>query len=147
MEIVLFIGIQAAGKSEFYKQHFYKTHIRINLDMLRTRNRENILIDACLKAKQDFVVDNTNATRCIRKKYIDQAKQSGFKVIGYYFQSSITDALVRNQTRSGKEKVPVPAILATAKKLEQPKLVEGFDQLLCVSIKDNNFVVEEYKHD
>jgi len=147
MEIILFIGIQAVGKSEFYKHFFYKTHIRINLDMLRTRNRENILIDACLKANQPFVVDNTNATICVRKKYIEQAKQSGFKVIGYYFESSITDALARNQTRVGKEKVPVPAILATAKKLEQPKLAEGFDQLLCVSIKDNNFVVEEYKHD
>ena len=56
MNMILFIGIQATGKSEFYKRNFYKTHIRINLDMLKTRHRERILIGACLTAKQPFVI-------------------------------------------------------------------------------------------
>jgi len=42
MELIIFIGIQATGKSEFYKRRFYNTHIRINLDMLKTRNKEKI---------------------------------------------------------------------------------------------------------
>ena len=63
MEAVLFIGIQAAGKSTFYQQRFFKTHIRINLDMMKTRHRENRLLETCLAIKQPFVVDTTNPTR------------------------------------------------------------------------------------
>ncbi len=63
MEAVVFTGIQAAGKSTFFKAHFVDTHIRINLDMLRTRHREKLLIAACLQAKQRFVVENTNLVR------------------------------------------------------------------------------------
>ena len=40
MECVIFIGIQASGKTEFYKQNFFKTHVRISMDMLKTRHRE-----------------------------------------------------------------------------------------------------------
>ena len=60
MEAVILIGIQATGKSTFYKEYFYDTHVRINLDMLKTRRREDILLQACIQAKQSFVVDNTN---------------------------------------------------------------------------------------
>jgi len=35
-DAVIFTGIQASGKSTFYKEQFSRTHIRINLDMLRT---------------------------------------------------------------------------------------------------------------
>lgn len=62
MEAIIFIGIQGAGKSTFYRHHFFNTHIRINLDMLKTRHREQIFLQACLEAKQPFVVDNTNPT-------------------------------------------------------------------------------------
>jgi len=110
MEAVIFIGIQATGKSTFYKEKFFKTHIRINLDMLRTRNRKDIFIDACIKAKQPFVVDNTNPTIEDRKKYIDKAKNANFKVVGYYFQSNIAEAIKKNETREGKEHIPLAGI-------------------------------------
>ena len=50
MEAILFIGIQASGKSTFFAERFFKTHVRINLDMLRTRHREELLVKACLEA-------------------------------------------------------------------------------------------------
>jgi len=50
--------------------------------MLKTRNRKDIFLDACIKAKQPFVVDNTNPSIEDRKKYIDIAKSAKFKVIG-----------------------------------------------------------------
>ena len=40
MEAIVFIGLQASGKSSFYKERFFSTHVRISLDLLRTRNRE-----------------------------------------------------------------------------------------------------------
>jgi predicted kinase len=48
MEIVILMGIPASGKSTFYQQRFSTTHLRINLDMLRTRRRECSLFDWCL---------------------------------------------------------------------------------------------------
>jgi len=47
MEAVLLIGIQASGKTTFYRERFFDTHIRISLDMLRTRERERVLMNAC----------------------------------------------------------------------------------------------------
>jgi len=144
MNMILFTGIQATGKSEFYKRNFYKTHIRINLDMLRTRNRERIIIEACLTAKQSFVVDNTNLTKNERKRYIDEAKHAGFEVIGYYFKSSINEAIERNEQREGKEKVPPVAIRGSHAKLELPSQTEGYNQIFYVYIDNDNFIIEEY---
>ena len=99
MEAVIFIGIQGSGKSTFYKERFVDTHIRINLDMLKTRHREQYLVNACIVAKQAFVVDNTNPTRADRSRYIEPAKAAGFKVIGYYFQPRSKPA--NSGTRTG----------------------------------------------
>lgn len=148
MEVIIFIGIQATGKSTFYKENFFKSHMHINLDMLKTRTRENIFIEGCIRAKQPFVVDNTNSTIEDRKKYIDIAKEAGFSVIGYYFQSNIKDAIARNENRTGKECVPARGIGGTYKKLVLPAYDEGFDKLYYVSIgEDNNFIVEEWKNE
>jgi predicted kinase len=144
MEMILLIGIQATGKSEFYRRGFCKTHIRINLDMLRTRHRENIFLEACIRAKQPFVVDNTNPTREARRKYIELAQAAGFTIIGYYFRSDLKDALARNEQRTGKEQLPRPALLATHRKLEPPNYDEGFDALHYVRIENEEFVIEEY---
>ena len=39
MQAVIFIGIQGSGKTTFYRDRFFNTHFRINLDMLKTRHR------------------------------------------------------------------------------------------------------------
>ena len=46
MQLLLFCGVQASGKSSYYKAHFADTHIRLNLDMLRTRHREALLFQS-----------------------------------------------------------------------------------------------------
>jgi len=51
MQAIIFTGIQAAGKTSFYLERFFRTHVRINLDMLRTRHREWLLLNACIEAK------------------------------------------------------------------------------------------------
>ena len=63
MEAVIFIGIQGTGKSSFYQEQFFHTHVRINLDMLKTKHRLRLLFNACLEAGQSFLLDNTNARR------------------------------------------------------------------------------------
>ena len=145
MEALIFIGIQGAGKSTFYKERFFQSHVRINLDMLRTRRRERLLLAACLEARQPFVVDNTNVTRGARANYIEAARGGGFRVIGYYFRADVRAALRRNKLREGRERVPDKGVLGTLKRLEVPQLVEGFDELFYVwTSEENHFIVEPW---
>lgn len=145
MEAVIFIGIQASGKSSFFRERFFDTHVRINLDMLKTRHRERILLEACLASKQPFVVDNTNPTKQDRGRYIRPARAAGFRVVGYYFQSRIEECKRRNERRPGKQAVTVRGVLGTYNRLEVPSLDEGFDALHYVRIgPDGSFIVEEW---
>jgi predicted kinase len=145
MEAVIFIGIQATGKSTFYKERFSDTHVHINLDMLKTRRREDILLDACVRARQSFVVDNTNILARERAKYIILARLAGYEVTGYYFQSRLQDALQRNQQRSGKAVIPPKGVLAKYHALERPRYREGFDRLYYVTIgPSGSFQVVEW---
>lgn len=145
MDAIIFIGIQATGKSTFFQQRFFNTHIRINLDMLKTRNRERILLAACLEAKQPFVIDKTNVTREARAGYISQAKAAGFSVTGYYFKSALQAALERNSRRSGKALIPEKGVIGAYRKLQLPSFDEGFDRLFYVEIADDGqFIVREW---
>lgn len=146
MEAILFIGIPASGKSTFYKERFFDTHIRINLDMLKTRKRETLILQACLAAKQPFVIDNTNVLKTERAPYIEQVRAAGFRVIGYYFQARLQEALERNRQRSGKANIPEKGLLARYSQLQIPSLDEGFDQLFYVTIAPENagFTVKEW---
>jgi predicted kinase len=145
MEAIIFIGIQATGKSTFYKELFFTTHMRINLDMLKTRSRERLLVEACIAAKQSFVVDNTNVLKRERMYYIESAKPAGFHITGYYFQSALQDALQRNSKRTGKANIPEIGVIAKHRQLEIPDHSEGFDRLYYVSIDQtsNEFLVRE----
>ncbi|RYU97491.1 AAA family ATPase [Emticicia agri] len=144
MQAIIFCGIQATGKSTFYKKHFFRTHVHISLDLLKNRHREDVFLQACLSTQQAFVVDNTNPTKAEREKYILAARQRKYKVIGYYFKSDVKDALYRNAFREGKENIPEVGIRGTYKKLEVPDLTEGFDKLYIVEIKDDDFLVKAY---
>ncbi len=145
MEAIIFVGIQATGKSTFYRERFFDTHIRINLDMLRTRYRERLLVGACVTAKQPFVVDNTNVLRAERAHYISMARAARFRVVGYYFRSDVREALQRNGQRTGMRAIPVKGILGTYKRLQAPTRDEGFDVLYSVHIDARNeFIVAEW---
>lgn len=145
MEAVIFIGIQATGKSTFYQERFYHSHVRISLDMLRTRVREDILLEAVIRAKAAFVVDNTNVLRLERAKYIRAAKPAGYRVIGYYFESLLKDALRRNQQREGRAVVADEALRNKIHHLQPPSYSEGFDALYFVSIDPlGGFVVRDW---
>ena len=150
MQAVIFCGIQGAGKSTFYRERFFDTHVRINLDMFRTRHREWLFLRACIEAKQPFVVDNTNPTVTERARYILPAKDAGYRVIGYYFQSDVKAAIERNNRCDDRRRVPVPGIYGTRKRLQVPSSAEGFDELYSVQIPqiaNESFLVEPWRVD
>ncbi len=146
MTAIILIGLPASGKSTFCRERFFDTHVRINLDMLRTRHREKLLLDTCIAARQPFVVDNTNGTRKERERFIAPARKGGFRVVGYYFSSTIREALERNRQREGRAQIPDKGVLGIARRLEIPSHAEGFDELWYVRLDDKGgFVVEEWQ--
>ncbi len=138
MQLILFTGVQASGKSTFYQQYFYHTHLRLNLDMLKTRHRENILFEAALISKTKIVIDNTNMTRIDRERYIQRAKDADFEIISYYFETDLDSTLRRNAKREGKANIPEKGVKATFNRLEIPRQSEGFDELFRVKLIENN---------
>lgn len=147
MELLLLCGIQATGKSTFCKQRFSDSHIRLNLDILRTRHREDLIFQACLAAKQPVVIDNTNPTVAERARYILPARTAGFRVGCYYFESRIADALRRNASRDPSLQVPEVGVKSTSAKLQIPTAAEGFDAMHYVRLTDSGFDVQEWKHE
>ena len=141
MQLIIFIGIQGAGKSTFFKQQFSDTHMRINGDMLKTHHREQILFEACLTSKTKIVIDKTNATPQHRQPYISQATAHHFEVIAYYFDCPFDEALARNNARTGKAKIPEVGVKGTFKKLTPPSFEEGFDKIYQVQLIDNEFII------
>ncbi len=141
MELVLLIGIQAAGKTTFCQRRLVSTHVRINLDTLKKRTREAGVVQECIAKKQPLVIDNTNVLAFDRARYIPLAKAVGYRVKGYVFECSVEDAVRRNSRRSGTARVPPHVIYAAMAKLEPPTWAEGFDELYRVMVVGNDFVV------
>ena len=145
MEAVILVGIQASGKTTFYKQRFFDTHVRISRDLLRTKNRESLLLDACIRGQQPFVVDNTNPLAEERARYIAPAREARFRVVCYYFRTETRAAIARNNKREGRAKVPIPGLLGTYKKLQEPRPDEGFDEIYVVTLTpENEYIVEPF---
>jgi predicted kinase len=146
MEAVILVGIQGAGKSTFYAERFSGTHKRINLDELKTREREREIFEEYLREKRSFVVDNTNMKAAERARYIAAARAAGYRVAGYFLEATMKDAMRRNNLRTGKAKVPAPAIAGALKRLEPMRKEEGFDQIFVVkSLDGGKFEVEEMR--
>lgn len=139
------IGLQGSGKSTFYKNYLSQDYVRVNLDTLKTRYQENLLISECLNQEKSFAVDNTNPTREDRAKYISLAKPRGYHIIGYFMESKIRDCMARNALREGKARVPDIAIAATSNKLELPSFEEGFDELYFVKNDGSSMTIEPWR--
>lgn len=145
MQAIIFMGIQATGKSSFYKANFFNSHVRISLDLLNTKNKQARFLQTCFDTHTQFVVDNTNPTQAVRKAFITKAKEYKYEVVGYYFKSSISEALERNALRTGKERIPDVGVRKCFATLEMPQKAEGFDQLHYVQLADDGFRISDWQ--
>ncbi|MCP3164683.1 ATP-binding protein [Myxococcus qinghaiensis] len=152
MELILFIGLQASGKSRFFQRHFADTHVLVSKDLWpharRKEARQRRLIVEALGAGRSVVVDNTHPTLAQRAPLIALGHEQGAHVLGFYFESRLADCLARNAKREGRARVPEVALFATVKQLRRPSLEEGFDSLYHVSwTVDGGFIVEDWKEE
>jgi predicted kinase len=152
LELIIFIGLQASGKSSFYQQQLATNYIHVSKDLLRNNrnraSRQQRLIEEALQAGRSAVVDNTNVTLADRAELIRQGRQHHATIIGYYFESQVSQCLERNRKRTGKARVPDVAIFATLKRLVRPSYQEGFDRLFHVHIsEDGTFKISNWIED
>ncbi len=148
MELIIFIGLQASGKSTFFRQKFAMTHEHISKDLMPRKGKEQRqqqLIEAALQADKSIVVDNTNPSQLDRTGIIQQGKRYQATIIGYYFSSVIEECMQRNLQREGKALVPDVGFYSTVKKLEKPDYAEGFDRLFYVRIgEEKDFIISPW---
>jgi predicted kinase len=145
LECVIFVGLQASGKTTFYNERFRTTHEHVSKDEFRharnRRLRQAALIDSALCSGRSVVLDNTNPTPADRKAAIELARLRRARVVAYYFDSTIRASLARNREREGRQRVPDVAIFTTAKRLVPPSTAEGFDEIRTVQLTEGGFVV------
>jgi hypothetical protein len=118
MEAIVLCGVQGSGKTSLYRDRFAATHEHVSLDVLGSRAREAALIATCLEEGRPFVVDNTNPTAADRARYIDMAREAGFKVVCYLVEGDGQSVHVGPGTAA-----------ATARRFVRPAPEEGFDEL------------------
>lgn len=134
MEMILFVGLPGSGKSTYYKNHFFNTHLRISNDLLKTKNRTKRLLDFCNETDMSFVVDNTNVTKAERSFFIQTVNGWKQKIVirCIYFNCNVETCIERNRNRSGNDRIPDCAIFSKAKLFEVPVMEEGFDEIVAI---------------
>jgi predicted kinase len=147
VELAILSGLQASGKSTFYRQALAGTHTHISKDnwpnARHREQRQRREIAEALAAGRDVAVDNTNPSPHEREPLIDLAHKAGAKAVGYWFPPDPGVSLARNAQREGRTRVPNVGLFSTLKRLTRPSYAEGFDELYKVRADDQGgFTVE-----
>lgn len=145
-EFIIFVGLQGAGKSTWYREHFAMTHALVSKDLLPKQQkqlRQMQLLTEYLAAGQSVVVDNTNPTIADRAPLIAIGHTYGATLIAYYFDVPFALCLQRNRQRSGLARVPDIALYALNKRFTAPTSAEGFDQVLRVTLDADGTAVSQ----
>ena len=132
-------GLQGAGKTTLYRDRWLETHVRVSMDLVRTRAREAALLELCLTTRQPFVVDNTNPTVADRARYVEPARAAGFRVVGFLVDASFGEAMAGNAERA--RRVPERGVAGAARRFIRPAPEEGFDELWHAVAADGAFRV------
>lgn len=147
-EVAILVGLQAAGKTTFYRHRLAATHAHVSKDAFRhNRNRQRRqmqLIAEALESGRDVAVDNTNPSPQEWDPIIALARAHGAPVVGYWFVPDVAESLRRNAARSGFRRVPDVGVFATLKRMRAPRPSDGFARVYEVRPDGaGDFVVSE----
>jgi len=69
----------------------------------------------------------------------------GHRAVGYFFEPDPKGSLERNNRRGGRCRVPPAGLFGTLKRLQRPRISEGFDELFLVNLSPaGEFVVRRW---
>ncbi|MGI5347713.1 AAA family ATPase [Streptomyces sp. CA-250714] len=133
-ELAVLVGLQAAGKSTFYRQHL-AGHTLVSKDRFprsarRKQQRQLRLIDEALSAGQAVAVDNTNPSPREWTPLVLLGRSHGARVTAYWFPPDLAASLRRNAAREGRARVPDVGVHATHERLLRPTPADGFDTVV-----------------
>ncbi|WP_221890980.1 ATP-binding protein [Microbispora sp. KK1-11] len=139
-EVAVLVGLQASGKTTFYRQRLAATHAHVSKDNwpnARHRQRRQLRVIAeTLEEGRNVAVDNTNPSPEEWGPLIVAAKEHGARVVAYWFPPDLTTSLDRNARRPGRARVPEVGIHTTVKRLRRPRPSDGFDAVHTVTFDD-----------
>lgn len=135
-ELIILVGFPGSGKS-----HFAKTHLKgyeiINRDTLNSMQKCVSTVQDILQKGKSCVVDNTNPDQGSRRKFIDIAKNLGIKsrcfMMNTSYHHSRHNNTYRELTDSTHDKIPDMIINSYKTKFAEPKLSEGFIEIIRVN--------------
>jgi bifunctional polynucleotide phosphatase/kinase len=138
LDLVLFVGPPAAGKTSFYRNHFAgRDYAWVNQDTLGSAAKCQAAVRKHLEQGRSVVVDNTNRNAATRRHYLDLAHgMANVRVRCIYFD--VPKDLCRHnnfyRVRAGLQPVNEPrhllpemAFSSYFNSVEPPKRQEGFD--------------------
>lgn len=129
---VLFVGMQGTGKTGFYRRYFSDAYTRIALSELGSRLGEKQLVADCIAHGVSFVIDAQNLTVADRRRYFESAREAGYRIVGYYFPSTMEESLARaglSRDKNARRRQKKAEL-----RLQMPEYSEGFDELYTVTI-------------
>lgn len=142
-EVLILVGFPGSGKTHFAKNIIKSGFGYINADTMGTIANCLSAFEEKLKDGCSVIVDNTNLTVEIRKRYIDIAKTFGFKIRCLFFNTPFEicrhNNILRNYLSNNKISIiPKIAYYKFKKILVEPTLDEGF-----YKIEEHNFKLDE----
>nr|WP_042194421.1 ATP-binding protein [Kibdelosporangium sp. MJ126-NF4]CEL21308.1 polynucleotide kinase 3-phosphatase-like [Kibdelosporangium sp. MJ126-NF4]CTQ96125.1 polynucleotide kinase 3-phosphatase-like [Kibdelosporangium sp. MJ126-NF4] len=147
MEVAILIGLQASGKTTFYRRHLAKTHDHVSKDNFpnarKPQKRQLRLIEEALSEGRGVAVDNTNPAPAEWAPLIATARAFAATVTAYWFPVDVEASIARNAARANP--VPDVGLFTTLGRLRRPTLSDGFDKVYSVTFDDTGeFTVTEH---
>ncbi|XAO22135.1 polynucleotide kinase 3'-phosphatase [Cryptococcus bacillisporus CA1280] len=142
VEIVIFVGYPASGKSSFFRKHFQPAgYVHVNQDILRTRQKCLNVAEEAVKSGKSVVIDNTNRNRETRAYWVSLASKLNVPIRLFHFLCPPELAKHNNLYRAyypppdepTRELLPYIAFAGFETAFEEPKKEEGFDEIRTVN--------------
>jgi predicted kinase len=106
MELIIFMGQPASGKTAYFEKHFAGTHTRISSE---DGKKQRARMEETFGRRGSVVADHGNATIAERTEWIQVARMHGATVKGIIFRGS-----------------------TAGPNWEEPRFEEAFDQLTTI---------------
>ena len=130
---MIFCGLQASGKTTFFRERLATTHAHVSKDNFRSNRRperrQRQLIEEAFAQGRSVAVDNTNPTAAERVPLVQLGRAAGARVVACWFDAKLQECLERNRGREGKARVPEVALRVTQRRLVPPAPEEGYDEI------------------